>query len=57
MRQNDEIKLRIDTQTKETWTTAAERSGLSLSAWVRLRCNGTALEASAPEPVRLRKEG
>jgi hypothetical protein len=43
------VKLRVATTDLERWRAQAQTCGLSLSAWVRLRCNG----APTVEPVSL----
>lgn len=43
-----QLKIRIDKVTLDAFRIAAARSQMSLSEWVRTRCNGTALEAVAP---------
>lgn len=40
---DDELKLRVSERELKAWRWCAEQSGLSLSAWVRIRLNGTDL--------------
>ena len=52
-RKTVQLKIMVDEQTKRAWTRAAAESGLSLSEWVRIRCNGVQIEAQAPSvPAR-----
>jgi|HubBroStandDraft_6_1064221.scaffolds.fasta_scaffold779649_2 hypothetical protein len=39
----DELKLRVSEREIKAWRWCAEQSGLSLSAWVRIKLNGTDL--------------
>lgn len=41
-------QLRLDQRTLDMWWEAAERSGMTLSEWIRARCNGGANEAAVP---------
>lgn len=43
-RSKDEtLRVRLDPSTMKLWRAAATQSGLSLSQWVRMRCNGVAV--------------
>lgn len=42
------INLVVDAESFAEWSRAAAQSGLTLSAWVRLRCAGSVLEAMPP---------
>lgn len=39
----------VDPDIVAAWESAASESNLSLSAWIRLRCNGTELVAVPPQ--------
>lgn len=45
-----QLKIMVDRATKASWDRAAKQSGLSLSEWLRVRANGTAIVAA--DPVR-----
>jgi hypothetical protein len=42
------IFMEVPDDIKKAWRRAADQSGLTLKAWITLRCNGTALEAMPP---------
>ena len=46
------IEIQVDDATKTAWERAAKESGLTLSAWMRLRCNGIELTAAPPSITR-----
>lgn len=39
------VRVRINTAQLDAWTAAAQHSGLTLSQWIRIRCNGTEVVA------------
>lgn len=43
-----QFNLRMDESMYDAWRAAAERSGMTLTAWIKLRCNGTDLVAIPP---------
>lgn len=49
------IKLRLSTDEHEAWQAAALASGLTLSDWVRQRCNGPA--ALPPAATQVKRRG
>jgi hypothetical protein len=51
-RKTSQVHIVVDERTREAWERAAEESGLTLSAWVRTRCNGVRIEAAEPKLKR-----
>lgn len=47
-RKTVQIHLMVDAPTRKAWERAASESGLTLSEWVRIRCNGVQVEAAPP---------
>lgn len=45
------LQIRVEQTEHDDWTIKAAASGLSLSEWVRGRCNGTIIDASHHVPV------
>lgn len=50
-RRSHVLQVVVPTDMLNQWARAAEQSGLCLSEWVRLRCNGSVLEAIPPSKV------
>ncbi len=55
-RKDVQLKIMVDRATKAAWDKAAKQSGLTLSEWMRIRCNGIQIEAQPPA-VPVRKAG
>jgi len=49
---DETIKLRVSAEEREAWQRAADASEMTLSEWIRVRCNGS--PALAPERSRRR---
>lgn len=45
------VQVYVPPEKHAKWKAAADSSGLNLSDWVRLRCDGSVLEAIPPSKV------
>lgn len=46
------VRLRIDRTTLASWREAATAAGLPLSAWIRIRCDGSVLAPQIAPIIR-----